>query len=85
MKTGTITTPNFRDITAKIIAEIRARTCIDDDAEVLEAMLKDELTEYCRMLDGYYEEEYFNAISSVYDEGYDEGYYDGRSESHSAV
>ena len=68
--------------TAKIIAEMRARTCInDDDAEVIEEILQNELTEYYRMLEGYYEEEYYNAIASArskaYDNGYDDGYESG--------
>ena len=89
MNTKTIMTPNFMGKTAKIIAEIRARTCIDDDAEVIKEILQDELNEYCRMLCGYYEEEYDTAISSAYDEGYalgyDDGYSVGYSDGHSAV
>ena len=90
MNTKTIMTPNFMGKTAKIIAEIRNQTCIDDvDAEVIKAILKDELNEYCRMLCGYYEEEYDIAISSAYDEGYalgyDDGYANGHSDGHSAV
>ena len=78
----TVTTPNFMVKTAKIIAEMRARTCINDvDAEVIEEILQNELTEYYRMLEGYYEEEYYNAISSArskaYDDGYDDGYESG--------
>ena len=90
----TVTTPNFMVKTAKIIAEMRARTCIDDvDAEVIEEILQNKLTEYYRMLEGYYEEEYYNAISSArskaYDEGHSDGYangYDvGYDDGHSAV
>ena len=74
----TVTTPNFMDRIAKTIADIRNRTCIDDDdAEVIEDILKNELKEYYRMLDGYYEEEYYNAISSARNSSYDEGYEDG--------
>ena len=84
------------DSTAKIISEIRTRTCIDDvDAEVIDAMLKDALKEYYDALNGYYEEEYYIALSRArsiayddghsdgYADGYDVGYDDGRSESHS--
>ena len=83
-------TPNFMDKTAKIIAEIRNKTCIDDvDAEVIKDILQYELHEYYMMLDEYYAEEYYNAISSArssaYDSGYDDGYSDGHSKSHSAV
>ena len=86
----TVTTPNFMVKTAKIIAEVRARTCIDDvDAEVIEEILQNELTEYYRMLAGYYEEEYYNAIASArtsaYDNGYADGYDIGYDEGHSAV
>ena len=80
---NTITTPDFMGRIAKIIAEVRNRACIDDvDAEAIEKILQDELTEECRMLDSYYWEEhhnkYCNEISSVrngaYEAGYDEGY-----------
>ena len=76
--------------TAKIIAEVRNRTGIDEvDAEALEKLLKDELHEYCRMLDEYYMEGYHNAIyrarSIAYDSGYDDGHSAGHSKSHSAV
>ena len=61
MKTKTIKTPNFMGKAAKIVEEIRNSICIDDvDAEVLKEILQDELNEYCRMLDGYYAEEYYN-------------------------
>ena len=86
---NTITTPNTANNIAKIIAEIRG-TCIEDvDAEVIEDILLRELNEYCSLLQQYYEEEYYNAISSVrnsaYDVGYDDGYDDGYSKSNSAV
>ena len=92
MKNKTIKTPNFERKTAKIIAEIRNRTCIDDvDAEAINEILQESLNEYLMMLDGYYEEEYYIAVSraknSAYDkghsdgyaDGYDDGYDDGRS------
>ena len=90
MKTGTIKTPNFTRRIANIIAEIRTITYIDDvDAEVIEKILQDELTEECRMLDSYYWEEYYNEyyneISSArgiaHDDGHSDGYADGHSES----
>ena len=71
-------TPDFMDRTAKIIAEIRTRTCIDDvDAEVIKAILQDSLNEYCTLLKGYYDEEYSNAISSARSKAYDDGHSDG--------
>ena len=95
----TITTPNSAHRITKIIAEIRG-TCNDDvNIEVLEDILLRELNEYCRMLDGYYDKEYGNAISRArdsayveghsdgykdgYDKGYDDGYSDGYSDRHS--
>ena len=96
MNTKTISTPDFMGSTAKIIAEIRARTCIDKiDAEVIEAILQASLNEYYTMVDEYYAEEYYIAISSArskaYDDGHSDGYVlgyaigydDGHSESHS--
>ena len=86
--------PDFMVRTAKIIEEIRASTCIDDvDVEVIEKILQDGLNKYYDELDGYYEEEYYNALSrarnSAYDDGfndgYDVGFDNGSSESHAAV
>ena len=76
---NTITPPNFMGKTEKIIAEILARTCVDKiDAEVIEEIVQASLNEYCMMLNGYYEEEYYNALNTVrnsaYDSGYDAGY-----------
>ena len=67
---------------AKIITEISTVACIDDvDAEAIEKILQDALKEYYDELDGYYEEEYYIAISSArsiaYDEGHSDGYADG--------
>ena len=74
---------------AKIIAEIRGE---DVNIEVIEDILLRELDEYCRMLDGYYNKEYGNAIararnsgyveghSDGYNDGYDIGYIDGQSD-----
>ena len=62
----TIMTPKFMGKIAKIVEEVRVRTCIDEiDIEVLEDILQDELNEYCRELDGYY------------DAGHSDGYVDG--------
>ena len=85
MKTETIMT-DFMNRAAKIIAD-------EIETEVIKAILQDLLSEYCTALNGYYEEEYYNAISSArnsayddgYDDGYDIGYDNGYSESHSAV
>ena len=86
MKTVTIKTPNFTRRIASITAEIRTIACIDDvDAEVIEKILQDALTEECRMLDGYYAEEYYNEIASSYVKGYTSGYDDGHSGSPYAV
>ena len=98
MKTKTIMTPDFMGRTAKIIAEMRARICMDYvDTEVLKEILQDELkelNEYCRMLDEYYDEKYYSTIDAArssaynsghsdgYARGYDVGYEDGHSESH---
>ena len=75
-------TPNFMDSIAKIIADIRTKTCIDDaEVEILEGLLKDGLNEYYEELNEYYEEEYYIAISSArskaYDDGHSDGYVDG--------
>ena len=94
MNTKTINTPNFMVSAAKIIAEIRNQTCIEDvDAEAIKAILQNALNEYYDELNEYYEEEYCNAISSArnsayddgYDDGYDIGYDNGYSDGHSAV
>ena len=74
--------PYFMDITAKIIAEVRARTCIDIiDTEVLEEILQYELNEYYYELDEYYINDVYNEVSRAhrtsYDDGYDTGYDDG--------
>ena len=59
--------PDFMSRTAQIIAEVRNRTCIDEDADVLKEILQDELKEY------------FHALNEYYSEGYDEGHSDGHS------
>ena len=75
--------PDFMDRIAKIIAEVRTRTCIDKiDTEVLEYILQKELIEY-------HNEAYTYAHNIGYDDGfndgYDVGYDNGYSDSHSAV
>ena len=67
---------DFMVKTAKIIAEIRNQTCIDNvEAEVIKEILQDELSEY------------YDALHECYDDGYDKGYelgyYEGRSEGYS--
>ena len=80
-----VTTPNFMGRIAKIIEEIRTRTCIDEiDTEVLEKILQDELTEYYTLLNGYYEEEYYIAISSARSKAYDDGHSDGYADGYDA-
>ena len=79
-------TPNFMDKTAKIIAEVRGRTCIDDlDAKILEEILQDALNKYCRELDGYYDAGHAAGFDEGYTLGYDDGHSVGHSEGHSAV
>ena len=81
-------TPKIMGRIAKIVKEIQTGICIDDaDVEILEGLLKDELHEYYNLIDQYYEEEYYNALSyvrnSAYDNGYADGYDAGYSESNS--
>ena len=81
-------TPKFMGRIAKLVKEIQTQICIDDaEVEILEGLLKDGLNEYCILLDGYYEEEYYIAISDArnraYDNGYADGYDEGYSESNS--
>ncbi len=69
---------DFMVKTARILAEVRARTCIDKiDVDVLKEILQEELKEYYDALDGYYEEEYYIAISSARNKAYDDGHSDG--------
>ena len=61
--------------TAKIIAEMRNKTFIDDvDAEVIEAMLKDAFNAY-----------YDAGHSDGYDDGYENGYADCHAKNNYAV
>ena len=72
MKTETIMPPNFMGGAAKLVEEIRNRTCIDDnDAEVIKEILKDAIHEY-------YEDGYQNA----YEDGYEHGYADCHAKRH---
>ena len=69
--------PDFMDRTAKIIAEVRTRTCIDKiDTEVLEEILQEELNKYYDELNEYYDDVYAEGRS----DGYALGYADGRSD-----
>ena len=89
---------NFSSKNAKVIAEIQARTCIDQvEAEIIKELLQAALNEYCSMLDEYYEEDYYNALASArskayddghsdgYDDGYESGYADCHAKNHYAV
>ena len=74
--------PDFMDRIEKIIADVRTITYIDKiDAKAIEELLKDELNEYCSLLEQYYEEECYIAVSSArniaYDDGHSDGYADG--------
>ena len=94
MKTQPIKTPIRAPKFSRVIAEIRTRTGID---EIAAEALEEFLTERCRMIDGYYEEEYYHELDIVrfaaYNDGYDEGFNDGydvgydngHSDNHSAV
>ena len=86
--------PNFMDSTAKIIAEVRTRTSIDNiDTEVLAEILQDEFIKYHNELFTYahnigYDDGYDDGcksclnvdVDSAYDEGYSLGYDDGYDE-----
>ena len=70
--------PNFIDITAKIIAEIRTKTYIDKiDAEAIKEILQDSLNEYYDELQKYYDAGYDAAYDEGHSDGYDGGYDDG--------
>ena len=53
----------------KIIAEIRNRAFIEDDAEVIKEILQEVLDEYYNELHGYYDAGYDDGYSNGYDEG----------------
>ena len=66
--------PDFINRDAKIIEEVRTRTCVDKiDTEALFEILQEELIKYRNELLTY-------GHSIGYNEGYDEGYDEGRSE-----
>ena len=68
----TIMPPNYMGGAARIIAEIRNRTCIDDnDAEVIKGILKAAIHEY-----------YEDGHSDGYDDGYEHGYVDCRAKNY---
>ena len=72
----TIMPPNFMGGAAKIIAEIRNRTCIDDnDAEVIKGILKAAIHEY-------YEDGHSDGYADGYEHGYDDGYEHGYADCH---
>ena len=72
MQIDTIMPPNFMGGAAKIIAEIRNRTCIDDnDAEVIKEILKAAIHEY-----------YEDGHSDGYEDGYEHGYVDCRAKNY---
>ena len=81
---------DFMERTAKVIAEIRTRTCIDKiDTEGLFEILQAEFKDcYNTGYDAGYDElcweSYADGKSNAYDEGYDEGYYQGYSDRRSA-
>lgn len=91
---------DFMVKTAKIIEEVLARTCIDIDAEVIKALLQDELRAYYAALNEHYDDGYADgyddgraeaesdneeAVESAYEKGYSLGYSDGHAEGHSEV
>ena len=82
----TILTPKFMRRISKITTEVSAVIGIDEvHADALEKLLQ----EHCRMLEGYYIEEYLKALDSArsraYGAGYSTGYSDGYSDGYSAV
>ena len=78
MKTNTIKPPSFKGSIARIIADIRKRTCTDDaDVEIIEEILRVEIKDYYDLIDLYYEEEYCVAVASASNSAYDNGYADG--------
>ena len=86
---------NFMGKTAKIIAEIRSKTCIDDvDVEALKEILQDAYEEgydegYDKCCDDW--EVYSHksgldvALNNAYYEGYSDGHADGYSDGYSKV
>ena len=74
---NTIVKPDFKATIANTIAEIRTMTCIDVDAESIEKILQKDIEEQCVMLNEYYEEEFYIAVSSARSKAYDDGHSDG--------
>ena len=81
--------PDFMNKTAKIIAEVMVRTCIDKlDTKVIEEILKDELNEYYNEVFKYsrnigYDEGYnddLNEAVAIEEAAYSRGFDDGRAE-----
>ena len=93
MKTKTIVPTNFMDVTAKIIAKVRNKTCINKiEAEAIEELLQAELNEVFTHAydigrdigrDEGLKEGYKDGQDYGYSEGYALGYSDGYSEGHS--
>ena len=82
---STIVKPDFKAALAKILEEISAQTCVDEiEVEIIKEILQDELTEYHTVLDGYYEEEYYIAVSSARSKAYDDGHSDGYEDGYDA-
>ena len=80
---------DFSVSTAKIIAEVRNRTCIDKiEAEVLEDILNDALIKYHNEVFTYghsigYDDGYVAGDDAGYDAGYTDGRAYGYTEGHS--
>ena len=65
--------PNFMNRAAKIMEEVRNKTCIDDvDTEVIAGILQDELIEY-------HNEVFTYGHNIGYDDGYSAGHYEGHA------
>ena len=75
--------PYFMDRAAKIIAEVRTRTCINKlDAKVIEDILQDELIKYRNEVFTYghsigYDDGYIAGDEAGYERGHNEGESDG--------
>ena len=68
---NTIMPPNFMQGAAKIMAEIRNKTRIDDvDTKVIEAIVKDAIHQY-------YDDGHQNGYDDGYEHGCDDGYESG--------
>ena len=77
---------DFMVKTAKIIAEVRTRTCIDKiDEEVIDEILQAELKECYDELNDCYDEGYDDGYSDGHPDGHSDGYAEGYAEGHSEV